>query len=153
MASSLAIGRWSIMIHWGSFFRGFLCAGGVDSGLGEVEDDVEVLGSDFVGRGSSELGECSIFFGIGSSSSILTWSDGTGDGRPSSVEQGGSRILTGSDSMYILGLDGDVEECSSKVMEDVEAKGKGLLSSTLRAMARNLDMARAGRQHATKQGA
>jgi hypothetical protein len=38
-------------------------------------------------------------------------------------------------------------------MEDVEAKGEGLPSSTLRAMVRNLDMARAERQHATKQGA
>ena len=140
-------------MSWGPFFRGFLCAGGVDSGFGEVEGDVEALGSDFVGRGSSEVGECPMSFGIGSSSSNLTSFDGTGDGRPSSMEKGGSRILTGSDSMYILDLDGDVEECSSKVMEDVEAKGKGLPSSTLRAMARNLDMVRAGRQHATKQGA
>jgi len=70
MASSLAIDRWPI--SWGPFFRGFLCVGGVDSGLGEVEGDVEALGSDFVGRGSSEMGECSICFGIGSSSSILT---------------------------------------------------------------------------------
>jgi hypothetical protein len=38
-------------------------------------------------------------------------------------------------------------------MEDVEARGEGLASSTLRAIARNLDMARTGRQSATKQGA
>src|SRR5579863_4950179 len=86
IASSLAIGRWSM--SWGPFLRGFLCAGGVDSGFGEVEDDVEALGSDFVGRGSSELGECTISFGIGSSSSNLTSFDGSGDGRPSSVEKG-----------------------------------------------------------------
>ena len=41
-------------------------------------------------------------------------------------------------------LDGDVEGWSSKVMDDVEARGEGLLSSTLRAIARNLDMARTG---------
>ena len=37
-------------------------------------------------------------------------------------------------------------------MDDVEARGEGLPSSTLRAMARNLDMARTGRQSATNQG-
>lgn len=42
MASSVAVGRWAMI--WGPFFRGFRCAGGVDSGFGEVEDDVEALG-------------------------------------------------------------------------------------------------------------
>lgn len=83
MASSLAIGRLSMSCR--PFFRGFLCAGGVDSGLGEVDDDVEALGSDFVGR-SSALGERLMF--LGTWSSILTSSDGTGDGRTSSTEMG-----------------------------------------------------------------
>ncbi len=51
-------------MSWGHFFRGFLGVGGVDSGFGEVEGDVEVLGSNFVGRESSGKGERSIFFGI-----------------------------------------------------------------------------------------
>lgn len=145
MASSVATGR--LPMSCGPFFRGFFDAGGVDSGLG----DVEVLGSDFVGRGSPMSGECSSFFGIWSSSSIFTSSDGAGDGRTSSMVTGWSRILTKSDSTYTL--DGDVEGWSSKVMEDVEARGEGLSSSTLRAMARNLDMARTGRQSVTEQGA
>ena len=62
MASSVATWRWAM--SWGHFFRGFLGVGGVDSGFGEVEGDVEVLGSNFVGRESSGKGERSIFFGI-----------------------------------------------------------------------------------------
>jgi hypothetical protein len=82
----------------------------VDSSLGVVEGDVEVLGSDFVGRWSSELDECSGFCRVGSSSSILTLYDGAGDGRGWSLETGWSRILTGSDSTYILDGDDGVEE-------------------------------------------
>jgi len=149
MASSVATGRFPMSC--GPFFRGFFDAGGVDSGFGEVDGDVEVLGSDFVGRGSPTLGECFSFFGIGSSSSIFTSSDGAGDGRTSSMVTSWSRILKRSDSTYTL--DGDVEGWSSKVMEDVEARGEGLSSSTLRAMARNLDMTRTGRQSVTEQGA
>ena len=37
-------------------------------------------------------------------------------------------------------------------MDDVEARGEGLLSSILRAIARNLDMARTGRPSSTEQG-
>jgi hypothetical protein len=84
MASSLAAGRFPMSC--GPFLRGFLCAGGVDSGLGEVDDDVEALGSVFVGMKSSALGEC--FMSLRTESSILTSSDGTGDGRTSCVEMG-----------------------------------------------------------------
>ena len=83
MASSLATGRLSMSC--GPFFRGLLCAGGVDSGFEEVEDDVEALGSDFMGR-SSALGERLMF--LGTCSSILMSSEGTGDGRTSSTETG-----------------------------------------------------------------
>ena len=103
MASSLATGKFPMSC--GPFFRGFLCVGGVDSGLGEVDDDVEVLGSDFMGLKSSALGER--LTSRGTWSSILTSSDGAGDGRTSSTETGVSHILTRSDSMY--SLDGDVE--------------------------------------------
>ena len=102
MASSLATGK--SPMSCGPFFRGFLCAGGVDSGLGEVDDDVEALGSDFMGMESSALGERLMSRGT---RSILTSSDGAGDGRTSSTETGGSHILTRSDSMYTL--DGDDE--------------------------------------------
>ena len=138
MASSLPTCKFPMSC--GPFFRGFFCAGGVDSGLGEVDDDVEVLGSDFMGMRSSALGER--LMSRGTWSSILTSSDGAGDGRTSSTETGGSHILTRSDSTYTL--DGDVEGWSSNVMDDVEARGEGLPSSTLRAIARNLDMARTG---------
>jgi hypothetical protein len=103
MASSLATGK--SPMSCGPFFRGFLCAGGVDSGLGEVDDDVEALGSDFMGMRSSALGER--LMSRGTWSSILTSSDGAGDGRTSSTETGGSHILTRSDSMCTL--DGDDE--------------------------------------------
>jgi len=103
MASSLATGKFPMSC--GPFFRGFLCAGGVDSYLGEVDDDVEVLGSDFMGMRSSALGERLMV--CGTCSSILTSSDGAGDGRTPSTETGRSHILTRSDSTYTL--DGDVE--------------------------------------------
>lgn len=83
MASSLAAGRFPMSC--GPFLRGFLCAGGVDSGLGEVDDD-EALGSDFVGMKSSALSES--FMSLRTESSILTSSEGTGDGRTSSAETG-----------------------------------------------------------------
>ena len=102
MASSLPTGKFPMSC--GPFFRGFLCAGGVDSGLGEVDDDVEVLGSDFMGR-SSALGER--LMSRGTWSSILTSSDGAGDGRTLSTGMGVSHILTRSGSTYTL--DGDVE--------------------------------------------
>lgn len=95
MASSLAIGKFPMSCR--PFFRGFFSAGGVDSGLGEVDDDVEVLGSDFMGTKSSALGER--LMSRGTWSSILTSSDGTGDGRTSSTQTGRSHILTRSDSM------------------------------------------------------
>ena len=104
MASSLAIGKLPMSCR--PFFRGFLCAGGVDSGLGELDDDVEVLGSDFMGMRSSALGER--LMSRSTWSSILTSFDGAGDGRTSSTETGGSHILTRSDLTYTL--DGDVEE-------------------------------------------
>lgn len=102
IASSVATGKFPMSCR--PFFRGFLCAGGVDSGLGEVDDDVEALGSDFMGMRSSALGER--LMSRGTRSSILTSSDGAGDGRTSSTETGGSHILTGSDSTHTL--DGDV---------------------------------------------
>ena len=96
MASSPATGKFPMSC--GPFFRGFFCAGGVDSGLGEVDDDVEVLGTDFMRMRSSGLGER--LMSRGTWSSILTSSDGAGDGRTSSTETGGSHIftLTRSDS-------------------------------------------------------
>lgn len=106
MASSLAVGRCAM--SWGPFFRGFRCAGGVDSGFGEMEGDVEALGWDFVGGGSSGLGERGMCVGVGSSSSIFVSSIGVGDGCPSSEETGRSRILTGSVSTH--NFDGEVEE-------------------------------------------
>src|SRR6266567_2820046 len=103
MASSLATDKFPMSC--GPFFRGFLCAGWVDSGLGEVDDDVEVLGSDFMGMRSSALGER--LMSRSTWSSILTSSDGAGDGRTSSTETGVSHILTRSESTNTL--DGDVE--------------------------------------------
>lgn len=84
MASSLPTD--SSPMSCGPFFRGFLGVGGVDSGLGEVEDDVDALGSDLVGMKSSALGERFMF--LGAWSSILTSSDGAGDGRTLSTETG-----------------------------------------------------------------
>ena len=52
-------------MSWGPFLRGFVGTDGVvDPVLGEAEaDDVEVLGSDFMVRGYSGLGERSVFRG------------------------------------------------------------------------------------------
>lgn len=122
----------------------------VDSGFGEAEADVDLLGLVFVGKESSALGESTIFCGNWPSFSISTSSDGSRDGRTSSVvATGGTCILTRSKSTFTL--DGDLVGWSSKVIEDVEARGEGQSSSTLRAIARNLDMTRKVPLSQTKQ--
>ncbi len=113
-------------ISWGPFFRGFVGTDGVvDSGLGEAEADVEVLGSDFVVRRHSGLGERSVFRGAWSSSSISTSSGESGDGRTPRGLTGSPSILTWFDITSAFTLDGDLDRGSSKVREDVEASGEG----------------------------
>lgn len=114
-------------MSWGPFLRGFVGADGVvDSGLGEAEADVEVVGSDFAVRRLSDLGERSVFRGARSSSSISTSSGGeSGDGRPRRGLTGLPSVLTWFDITSGFTLDGDLDRGSSRVREDVEASGEG----------------------------
>ena len=152
IASSVVTGR--SLMSWGPFFRGFVDTDGVvDPVLGEAEADVEVLDSDLAVREYSGLGERSVFRGGSSSSSILTSSGESGDGRTRRGLTGSPSImLTWSDTTSTFTLDGDLDKGSSKVMEDVEASGEGYSSSTLRAIERNLYMMRTLPQSSTSKG-
>ena len=140
-------------MSWGPFLRGFVGTDGVvDPVLGEAEADVEVLGSDFVVRGYSGLGERSVFRRDWSSSSISASSGESGDGRTPRGLTGSPSMLAWSDTTSAFTLDGDLDREPSKVMEDVEASGEGYSCSDLRAIARNLDMVRAPPQSSTSKG-
>ena len=109
-------------MSWGPFFRGFVEVDEVlDSGLGEAEADVEVLGSDFMVREP----ERPAFRGAWSWLSISTSSGDLGDGR--TARGLGGLPLTWSDTTSGgFTLDGDdLDRGSSKVRDEVEASDEG----------------------------